>query len=262
MANATPEGQNQNKAQAQSPGQSQGQSQMQGQPQGGQSRGQTPGQTQTSTPMSNAPYSASSEQSTQRDQERAINTSRDVAMRPTGRRGMAPAVRGTAVISPFLPNPFSLMRRMAEDMDRVLQDLTLGRSTSGQQTGLNSPIDRELFSAPSAMAQTAWVPVVETFRRGDRIVVRAELPGLSKEDVNVEVDNGMLVISGERSDENEEERDGFYRSERVYGQFYRAIPLPEGVNADQVEASFKDGVLELTFAAPKTPDRKTQVKIR
>jgi HSP20 family protein len=254
MANATPEGQNQNKAQAQTPGQSQGQGQA-------QTQGQT--QTQTSAPPSNAPYSASSStQSTQRDQERAIDTSRDVAMRSAGRRGMAPAVRGTTGISPFLPNPFSLMRRMAEDMDRVLQDLTLGRTTSGQNTGLTAPIDRDLFSGPPTMAQTAWVPVVETFRRGDKIVVRAELPGLRKEDVNVEVDNGILVISGERSDENEEERDGFYRSERVYGQFYRAIPIPEGVNADQVEASFKDGVLELAFAVPKTPDRKTQVKIR
>jgi len=111
--------------------------------------------------------------------------------------------------------------------------------------------------------QSAWVPQIEAFRRGDKLVVRADLPGLKKDDVKVEVDDGILAISGERSEEREENRDDFYRSERNYGQFYRAIPLPEGVTGDQCEATFKDGVLEVTLPAPKQPERKArQIPIR
>ena len=96
-----------------------------------------------------------------------------------------------------------------------------------------------------------WTPQVETFRRGDKLVVRADLPGLSKDDIKVELDDNALVISGERSDEHEDNREGYYVTERSYGQFYRAVPLPEGVSGDQCEATFKDGVLEVTLKAPK-----------
>ena len=89
-------------------------------------------------------------------------------------------------------------------------------------------------------------------------MVRADLPGLNKDDVNVEVDNGVLAISGERRHESQEDRDGFYRSERSYGQFYRSIPLPEGVNPEQCEASFRDGVLDVTLPAPKQETRKAR----
>ena len=97
-------------------------------------------------------------------------------------------------------------------------------------------------------------PQVETFRRDDKLVVRADLPGLKKDDVKVEIDNGMLTISGQRSSEREEKRDEFYRSERSYGSFYRAIPLPEGIESDNCEATFKDGVLEVTL--PGTEARR------
>jgi HSP20 family protein len=115
----------------------------------------------------------------------------------------------------------------------------------------------------SALERAAWSPQIETFRRGDKLVVRADLPGLKKEDVNVEVDNGMLAISGERREQHEEDRDGFYRSERSYGQFYRALPIPEGVSDAQCEATFKDGVLEVTLPAPKEEQRTAkQIPIR
>ncbi len=73
-----------------------------------------------------------------------------------------------------------------------------------------------------------------------------------------EVDDGVLTISGERCDEHEEKGDDSYRTERTYGQFYRAIPLPEGVNGEQCDASFKDGVLEVTLPVPKDRDRKAR----
>src|SRR5438105_2737203 len=114
------------------------------------------------------------------------------------------------------------MRRMAEDMDRLFGDFGLGSPTSG----------RELAT---------WSPQVETFRRDDQLVVRADLPGMRKEDVKVEIDDGILSISGERCEEHEDDGDDFYRSERHYGQFYRALPLPDGVTGDSCDATFKDG---------------------
>jgi HSP20 family protein len=160
-------------------------------------------------------------------------------------------------------SPFTLMRRMAEDMDRIFQDFGFGPSGVGLAPSLGAGLDRELWREASALDQTAWTPQVEAFRRGDKLVVRADLPGLKKEDVEVEVDDGVLTISGERSEEREEDREDYYRSERSYGQFYRAIPLPEGVSGDQCEASFRDGVLEVTLPAPKQPERKArQIPIR
>jgi len=86
---------------------------------------------------------------------------------------------------------------------------------------------------------------------------------MSKDDVNVEIEDGFLTISGERCEENEEDRDDYYRSERQYGQFSRTIPLPEGVSGKQCDASFKDGVLEVSLAAPKKEERKARrVQIR
>ncbi|MDQ3948986.1 MAG: Hsp20/alpha crystallin family protein, partial [Gemmatimonadota bacterium] len=150
------------------------------------------------------------------------------------------------------------MRRMAEDMDRLFENFGFGRSGFGLAPSFATGLDRELWSGSSALEQAVWSPQVETFRRGDKLVVRADLPGLKKEDVKVEVADGMLTISGERREEHEESRDDFYRSERGYGQFYRAIPLPEGVTEEQCEATFKDGVLEVTLPAPKQPERKTR----
>jgi len=74
--------------------------------------------------------------------------------------------------------------------------------------------------------------------------------------VNIEVENGVLTLSGERRHEDEENREGFYRSERIYGSFYRAIPLPEGVNEDQISATFNDGVLEVRVPLPQEQQRR------
>jgi HSP20 family protein len=81
-------------------------------------------------------------------------------------------------------------------------------------------------------------------------LVRADLPGLRKEDVTVEISDDSLTIQGERRDEHEEEREGLFTSERTYGSFYRVVPLPEGAIPDSGKASFKNGVLEVTVEAP------------
>ena len=113
------------------------------------------------------------------------------------------------------------------------------------------------------MTEATWAPQVETFRKEDKLVVRADLPGMPKDNVNIEVDDDVLVISGERSDETRDDRDDYYRSERSYGRFFRAIQLPEGVDADKIDATFKDGVLEVTIPTPKvTTPKNRQIKIR
>ena len=93
------------------------------------------------------------------------------------------------------------------------------------------------------------------------MIVRAELPGLNKDDVKVEVTDDGLIIRGERKQEHEEKGEGFYRSERSYGQFYRLIPLPEDVNTDQVRADFSNGVLEITVPVPERQQRRREISI-
>lgn len=140
----------------------------------------------------------------------------------------------------YWSSPFSLMRRIAEDMDRMFGDFGV-----------------------SASQASLWSPQVETFRRGDDLVVRADLPGMNRENVNVEIEDNTLILSGERQDESKEEKDDYYRSERRYGQFYRAIQLPENVDPNTCNAQYRDGVLEVTLRLPKQSEKqKKRIDIR
>jgi HSP20 family protein len=87
-------------------------------------------------------------------------------------------------------------------------------------------------------------------QRGNELVIRADLPGLNADDVIVDVADDAVTIRGERREEHEEEHDGFFRSERAYGSFYRVIPLPEGAIAETAKATFNNGVLEIVVQAP------------
>jgi HSP20 family protein len=95
-----------------------------------------------------------------------------------------------------------------------------------------------------------WYPQIEVSEKQGNLVVCADLPGLKKEDVQLEVHDDQLVLQGERRNESSQTEGGIYRTERSYGSFYRTIPLPDGVNPDQVRATFKDGVLEVTVPVP------------
>ena len=92
--------------------------------------------------------------------------------------------------------------------------------------------------------------------------VRTELPGVSKDDVKVEVSDNLLTISGERKEEKEEKREGYYRSERSYGSFYRQVPLPEGAKTDTAKAEFTDGVLQITMQAPEREPKPRRLEIK
>jgi HSP20 family protein len=112
------------------------------------------------------------------------------------------------------------------------------------------------------MGQSMWSPQVEMFEREGQLVVRADLPGMTKDDVNVEIAENAINISGERTSEHEDQGEGYYRSERSYGSFYRSIPLPEGASADEANATFRNGVLEITIPAPQRQSRGRQLEIK
>jgi len=120
-----------------------------------------------------------------------------------------------------------------DEMDRVFDDFFLGdRSRAGGQGGSLSGM---------------WMPQVEMREKDGRLVVCADLPGMRKEDVHVELHNDQLILQGERRQESEQQ--GY--SERSYGSFYRVIPLPEGIDPSQAQAHFQNGVLEVSLPAPR-----------
>jgi HSP20 family protein len=99
-----------------------------------------------------------------------------------------------------------------------------------------------------------WVPPMDLVETGDDLVLRADLPGLDRDDVNIEVKDGVLTVSGERKTEHEERADGFYRVERAFGSFSRSMSVPQGIDADRITATFEKGVLEVRI--PKPEERK------
>ncbi len=96
----------------------------------------------------------------------------------------------------------------------------------------------------------AWTPAVEVFQRNNELTIKADLPGLKREEVSVDLTEDTVTIQGERKREQQEEREGYYRSERSYGGFCRVVRLPEGAISDRAKATFRDGVLEITMPAP------------
>jgi HSP20 family protein len=177
-----------------------------------------------------------------------------------GRRAGSP-YGGLAPADAFT-NPFALMHQLQSEMDRLFEDFGFGR-------GLLSPFAATMRAPRTSgspgmtrqragQAQSLWSPQLDVFRRGDELVIRADLPGLSKEDVTVDLEEGVLTIRGERRQEAQEDREGFYWSERSYGSFERSVPLPEGVDESQARASFRDGVLEVTVPAPKAEERRAR----
>jgi HSP20 family protein len=113
------------------------------------------------------------------------------------------------------------------------------------------------------MAPGDWAPRVDIAETDKEFSIKAEIPEVKKEDVKVSVDNGVLTIKGERKQEKEEKNKKFHRIERFYGSFTRSFTLPDNVDESKIEASFKDGVLNLSI--PKTAETKPKaidVKIK
>jgi HSP20 family protein len=162
------------------------------------------------------------------------------------RRGEEPSrVYGrplTSVLGTPITSPFSMMRRLMDDMDRLMSGLTLDLPTMIAPLGAYGLLDRP--------RETAWSPVVEAFDRDGKLVFRADLPGLEHDDVNVEIQGDQLVICGEREQDKEETVGGRHYTERRYGSFERRFTLPEGAVLDTIEATFDNGVLEIAIEVP------------
>src|SRR5688572_593505 len=157
---------------------------------------------------------------------------------------MADKKQSTLVPTRGSRDPFSLLRQMTSEFERTFADWPSFRWPS---VGL--------WAAPESLA---WSPKIDVFERDNRLVTRVDLPGMKKEDITVEVTDGHLALSGERKREQEEKKENFYRIEREYGGFYRAVPLPDGVKLEDVKATFADGVLEVSVPLPVAPEAKVR----
>ncbi len=157
-------------------------------------------------------------------------------------------------------SPFELMRRFSEDVDRLFESFGFPRF------GWPFESTERALARPTGgtTATAAWTPSVEVFARGDDLVVRADLPGVKPEDVSVEAEDNNLIIRGETRAEHERQEEGYYYSERQYGSFYRSIPLPQGVRADNAQATFNNGVLEITLpgAARAVQPQRRRIQIQ
>ena len=150
---------------------------------------------------------------------------------------------------PAWTSPFHMLDRFAQEMDRVFDDFGLGRSWMRPRFSYN-------WLRPWHEEAWEWVPKLDMFQRNNELVLRTDLPGLTKDEVKVEVTEDKITIQGERKKEFKEEKEGVYRAERSYGSFYREVALPEGAMTDQAKATFKDGVLEITMPAPPESVKK------
>lgn len=165
--------------------------------------------------------------------------------------GQAPDVARRTPARPGIGHPMAVMQRLAEEMDRLFEDF--GMRAPGFFARDRGPGRREAGPTPAE-----WAPRVDVRERDGQLLVRADLPGMGKDDIKVEIDDDTLTIQGERKQEKKEEREGYRYSECSYGRFFRAIPLPEGVDASKATAEFRDGVLEVAMPAPRRQEPKAR----
>ncbi|MBI3965247.1 MAG: Hsp20/alpha crystallin family protein [Chloroflexi bacterium] len=149
---------------------------------------------------------------------------------------MAPAKQENADVSRW--SPFGRLGDLEQEIARLLREPWPFRSM--WERGLPRLIGET----------TAWAPKIDVFEKNGDMVVKAELPGIRKEDIQITLEEGYLVLRGERKAESEVKEQDYYRSERSYGQFYRCVPIPSTVKPEQVKARFDDGVLEVRLPKP------------
>ncbi len=151
---------------------------------------------------------------------------------------------------------------MALSRNQLYQPLSL---LSQFQNDINQLLERnyaEDQDADSSKVVTSrWSPAVDIQEKEDRFILKADLPGIAAEDIDITMDNGVLTLKGERTDESEEEREGYHRIERVRGSFYRRFSLPDTADASRIEAKGKNGVLEIVIPKQeKAQPKKIEVK--
>lgn len=140
-------------------------------------------------------------------------------------------------------DPFRELANLQERMNRLFSDWRIRPTWESEEIG-----------------QGSWIPPVDIYETADAVVLKAELPGISKDDINVEVKDNTLTLRGEKKFEKEVKEENYYRVERSYGTFQRSFSLPSTVQQDKVKAKFKDGILEITL--PKAEEAKPkQIKV-
>ena len=129
-----------------------------------------------------------------------------------------------------------------------------------EMTSLQSRVDR-LADSLSPGRSESWIPAVDVFDSAEAVVLKAELPGMKIADIQIEVDDNVLTIKGERSFDEKVDEERYYRVERRYGSFQRSLALPQGVKPDEIRATYEDGVLEVTVPkAEAEKPRRIEVK--
>jgi len=131
-------------------------------------------------------------------------------------------------------NPVDMLGRFTKDMERFFETF-----------GMATPI-----AGKPALTAAEWIPAVDVVEKDGVLAIRADLPGMTRKDVSVELTDNLLTIKGERKTDVEEKKDGIYRQERTYGSFFRTFPLPETIKPEDVKATFTNGVLEVTVPVP------------
>ena len=121
----------------------------------------------------------------------------------------------------------------------------------------NTFFDQPAQGGRDTGTQRRWLPAMDLVETGDDYILRADLPGLSEGDVNVQLEDNVLTISGERNAEHEQQQEGFYRLERAFGGFSRSLTLPAGVDPDGIQARFDRGVLEIRIPKPEQKKPRT-----
>ena len=119
---------------------------------------------------------------------------------------------------------------------------------------INRFFDDSFFRAgfsDNDLALSAWHPMVDIYHDNDNIVIKAELPGIDKKDITIDLKDSVLTLKGERNVENEEKEDNYYRRERSFGKFERAFTLPTGLEPEKIKADYKDGVLKIEIPKPE-----------
>jgi len=139
------------------------------------------------------------------------------------------------------------------------------REISSIQNEMNR-LFNTFFDTPTSNGGTGparrWVPAMDLVEAENEFVLKADLPGLSQENVSIEVEDNVLTISGERKAEHEERKEAYYRVERAFGRFSRSLTLPEGIDPDSVKASFEHGVLEVRVPKPEAKKpRKVAISV-
>jgi HSP20 family protein len=146
--------------------------------------------------------------------------------------------------SPRFADPFDLFEELRDELARLW--------------GQRPLVARSTTRPFPALVTGTWVPRMDIYEREGNLMIKAELPGMKKEDIKVELQEGDLLITGERKAESEVKEEDYYRVERAHGSFYRRLPLPFEVKPDQIKATYKDGVLEIRIPKPAqaAPDTK------